>query len=81
VAYFQSFNSVAVLHAKPMATKALPRVAPLVREKGFDAVKESRKWKAAVSRKIRGMTTAQMLAYFNCVRTESRTRKLVAHAG
>jgi hypothetical protein len=51
VAYFQRFNSVAVLKAKPVSTKALPLVLPASRKKGFDAVSESRKWRKAVSRR------------------------------
>ena len=51
VAYFQRFNSVAVLKAKPVPTKALPLVLPATRKKGFDAVGESRKWRKAVSRR------------------------------
>ena len=31
---------------------------------GFDAVAESRKWKDAVSRKIAGMTTEEVVAHF-----------------
>lgn len=33
--------------------------------KTFDALAESRKWRARVSRKIAGMNPAQELAYFN----------------
>ena len=33
--------------------------------KKFDAVAESRRWKAAVSRQTQGMTRAEVLAYFN----------------
>jgi hypothetical protein len=51
VAYFQRFNSVAVLKAKPVLTKALPLVLPVSRKKGFDAVAESRKWRKATSRR------------------------------
>jgi hypothetical protein len=51
VAYFQRFNSVAVLKAKPVPTKALPLVLPSTRKKGFDAVSESRKWRKATSRR------------------------------
>jgi hypothetical protein len=49
VAYFQRFNSVAVLKAKLVPTKALPLVLPVNRKKGFNAVTESRKWRKAVS--------------------------------
>jgi hypothetical protein len=49
IAYFQRFNSVAALKAKPVPTKALPLVLPATRKKGFDAVTESRKWRKAVS--------------------------------
>ncbi len=52
VAYFQRFNSVAVLKAKQVPTKALPLVLPASRKKEFDAVAESRKWRKAVSRKL-----------------------------
>jgi hypothetical protein len=51
VAYFQQFNSVAALKAKPVPTRALPLVLPVSRKKGFDAVVESRKWRRAVSRR------------------------------
>ena len=51
VAYFQRFNSIAVLKARPVPTKALPLVLPAARKKGFDAVAESRKWRKAVSRR------------------------------
>jgi hypothetical protein len=51
VAHFQRFNSVAVLKAKPVPTKALPLVLPVSRKKGFDAVAESRKWRRSVSRR------------------------------
>jgi hypothetical protein len=51
VAYFQQFNSVAVLKARPVPIKALPLVLPASRKKGFDAVTESRKWRKAVSRR------------------------------
>jgi hypothetical protein len=51
IAHFQRFNSVAVLKAKPVPTKALPMVLPVSRKKGFDAVAESRKWRRAVSRR------------------------------
>jgi len=81
VAYFQRFNSVAVLKAKPVPTKALPLVLPVGRKKGFDAVSESRKWRERVSRKIAKMTPAQELAYFNrrCgVRPSGK--KALAHA-
>jgi hypothetical protein len=50
IAYFQGFNSVAVLKAKPVSTKALPLVLPATRKKSFDAVAESRKWRKAGSR-------------------------------
>jgi len=53
VTYFQRFNSVAALKAKPVPTKSLPLVLPTIRKKGFDAVTESRKWrKAGSSRKL-----------------------------
>jgi len=53
VAYFQRFNSVAVLKAKRVPSKALPLVLPTIRKNGFDAVTESRKWrKAGRSRKL-----------------------------
>ena len=32
---------------------------------GFDAVAESRKWKEAVGRETAGMTSEEVLAYFN----------------
>ena len=51
VAHFQRFNSVAVLKAKPVPTKALPLVLPATRKKGFDAVSESRKWRKSASRR------------------------------
>ena len=51
VAYFQRFNSVAALKARPVSTKALPPVLRASRKKGFDAVAESRKWRRAVSRR------------------------------
>ena len=51
VAYFQQFNSVAALKAKPVPTKALPLVLPATRKKGFDAVSESRKWRRSASRR------------------------------
>ena len=51
LAHFQRFNSVAVLKAKPVPTKALPLVLPVSRKKGFDAVAESRKWRKVVSRR------------------------------
>jgi hypothetical protein len=51
LAYFQRFESVAALKAKPVPTKALPVVAPVQYKKSFDAVIESRKWKAATARK------------------------------
>jgi hypothetical protein len=51
VAYFQRFNSVAVLKAKPVPTKALPLILPVSRKKGFNAVSESRKWRKANSRR------------------------------
>ena len=50
VAYFQRFNSVAVLKTKLVSTKSLPLVVPASRKKGFDAVSESRKWRKSVSR-------------------------------
>jgi hypothetical protein len=50
VAHFQQFNSVAVLKAMAVPTKALPLVLPVSRKKGFDTVSESRKWRKAVSR-------------------------------
>ena len=34
-------------------------------KKKFDAVLASRRWKEAVARKTAGMTTAQVLAFFN----------------
>lgn len=45
---------------------------------GFRAVEESRKWKEAVAEKTKGMTTAELIAYFNrcspnIPRTPSRT--------
>ncbi len=53
VTYFQRFNSVAALKAKPVPTKALPLILPAIRKKGFDAIIESRKWrKAGSSRKL-----------------------------
>jgi hypothetical protein len=53
VAYFQQFNSVAVLKARAVPTKALPLVLPVSRKKGFDAVAEARKWrKSGGSRKL-----------------------------
>ena len=51
VSYFRKFESVDVLKAEAVPTRALPAVAPLQRKAGFDAVKESRKWKATVARK------------------------------
>lgn len=51
VTYFQRFNSVAALKAKPVLTKALPLVLPASRKKGFDAVSESRKWRKSASRR------------------------------
>ena len=51
VAYFQQFNSVTVLKAKPVPTKSLPLALPATRKKGFDAVSESRKWRRSVSRR------------------------------
>ena len=51
VAYFQRFNSIAVLKARPVPTKALPLVLPSTRKKGFDAVAESRKWRKTASRR------------------------------
>jgi hypothetical protein len=51
VVYFQRFNSVAALKAKPVSTKALPLVLPVTRKKGFDAVSESRKWRKATKRR------------------------------
>ncbi len=51
VTYFQRFNSVVALKAKPVPTKALPLVLPVSRKKGFDAVSESRKWRKAASRR------------------------------
>ena len=51
VAYFQQFDSVEALKAKPVPTKALPLVLPATRKKGFDAVTESRKWRKATSRR------------------------------
>jgi len=53
VAYFQRFNSIAALKAKPVPTKALPQVLPATRKKGFNAMVESRKWrKAGSSRRL-----------------------------
>ncbi len=43
LAYFQRFNSVAALKAKPVPTEALPVALPVSRKKGFAAVAESRK--------------------------------------
>jgi len=45
---------------------------------GFRAVEESRKWKEAVARKTEGMTSEEVIAYFNrrspnIPRTPSRT--------
>jgi len=51
VAHFQQFNSVAVLKARAVPTKALPLVLPVSRKKGFDAISESRKWRKATSRR------------------------------
>lgn len=51
VAYFQKFNSVAALKAKPVPTKALPLVLPAPRKKSFDSVAESRKWRKSASRR------------------------------
>jgi hypothetical protein len=51
VAYFQQFNSVTVLKATPVPTKALPLVLPATRKKDFDAVSESRKWRKSASRR------------------------------
>ena len=34
-------------------------------KKKFDAVLSSRRWKETVARKTAGMTTAQVLAFFN----------------
>ena len=51
VTYFQRFNSVDVLKAKAVPTKALPLVMPVSRKKGFDAVAESRKWCRPVNRR------------------------------
>ena len=34
-------------------------------KKKFDAVLSSRRWKESVARKTAGMTTAQVLAFFN----------------
>ena len=35
------------------------------KKKTFDAVAESRRWKEAVARKTAGMTSAQLLTFFN----------------
>lgn len=51
VAFFQRFASVDVLQAQPIPTDALPLTKPRVRQKAFDAVAESRKWKAAAARR------------------------------
>ena len=51
VAYFQRFNSVAVLKTKPVSTKSLPLVVPASRKKGFDAVSEARQWRRSASRR------------------------------
>jgi hypothetical protein len=51
VAYFQRFNSVAVLKARLVSTRALPVVLPVTRKKVIDAVAASRKWRWAVSRR------------------------------
>ncbi len=49
--------------------------------KAFDALAESRKWRARVSRKIAGMTPAQELAHFNRRRRSNASgKKSLAHA-
>jgi hypothetical protein len=42
------------------------------RKKTFDAVAESRRWKETVARKTGGMTTGQLLAFFNRDKAVSR---------
>jgi hypothetical protein len=49
VAYFQRFNSVAMLKAKPRPIKASPPVLPARRKKGSDAVTAPREWRKTVS--------------------------------
>jgi hypothetical protein len=43
--------------------------------KSFDAVAESRKWKEAVARDTEGMTSEQLLAYFDRKKTIERMRQ------
>ncbi len=75
IAYFQRFNSVAALKARAVPTKALPVVLPVSRKKGFDAVAESRKWRAATGRKVAKMTPTEVVAYFNRPRGVAGSRK------
>ena len=49
--------------------------------KVFDALRESRKWRERVSRKIARMTPTQELAYFNRRRGGAVSgKKVMAHA-
>ena len=41
------------------------------KKKNFDAVLESRRWKESVARKTEGMSRAELLEFFNSVRTAS----------
>jgi len=52
-----------------------------LKTKTFDALAESRKWRACVSRKLAKMTPAQELAYFNRRRDVSIAgKKALVHA-
>jgi hypothetical protein len=51
IAHFQRFESVDALKAVTLPTRAFPVVAPTQHKKSFNAVAESRKWKADAARK------------------------------
>ena len=46
------------------------------KKKEFDAVAKSRSWKEAVARKTAGMTSAQVLEFFNRDKTLARLETL-----
>jgi hypothetical protein len=48
--------------------------------KTFDAVAESRRWKEAVARKTKGMTRAEVMAYFEHEAVHRRFQESLARA-
>jgi len=50
------------------------------RTKKFDAVAESRKWKEAVAKATEGMTTEEVMAYFDPVAVRRRFKAALRQA-